>query len=71
MSAPTKQPGDGAALIDCRHASRLLSRREDAPLSRAQAIKLKLHLALCRHCRNVARQFAAIRLALQRLREGD
>ncbi|MBS0211681.1 MAG: zf-HC2 domain-containing protein [Proteobacteria bacterium] len=58
-------------MIDCRHASKLLSRREDAPLGRADAVKLRLHLALCRHCRNVARQFAAIRLALRRLREGD
>ncbi|MBS0456682.1 MAG: zf-HC2 domain-containing protein [Proteobacteria bacterium] len=71
MSEPMKAPGDGALMIHCRHAAVLLSKREDAPLARADALKLKLHLALCRHCRNAARQFAAIGLALRRWRDGD
>lgn len=69
MSEPTQPPGDGVLMIHCRHAAVLLSRRQDMPLSRTDAIKLRLHLALCRHCRNVARQFAAIGLALRRLRD--
>ena len=57
-------------MINCRQASVLLSKREDQPLGRLERIKLKLHLALCAYCRNVSRQFAAIRLAMRRLRDG-
>ncbi len=71
MSTQEHDEGDGAVMISCRRASVLLSRREDMPLRRADALKLKLHLTLCGMCRNVARQFAAIRLAMRRLRGGD
>lgn len=71
MTTPTDPHDDGAVMITCRRASVLLSRREDEPLGRADAIKLKLHLALCRMCRNAARQFASIRLAMQRLRDRE
>jgi len=71
MSAPAKKPDDGAVMITCRQASVLLSKREDMPLGRVDALKLKLHLALCRYCRNVARQFQGIRLAMRRLRDRD
>lgn len=71
MTAPAKKKDDGAVMITCKQASVLLSRREDMPLGRMDAVKLKLHLALCSLCRNVARQFAGIRLALQRLRDHD
>ena len=71
MSAPAKKRDDGAVMITCRQASVLLSKREDQPLGRVESVKLKIHLALCSLCRNVARQFAGIRLAMQRLRDRD
>jgi hypothetical protein len=71
MTGPAKKGDDGAVMISCRQASVLLSKREDERLGRADAMKLGLHLALCRFCRNVARQFASIRLAMQRLRDRD
>lgn len=71
MSAPDNDRDDGVVMITCRRASVLLSRREDLPLGRAEAMKLRVHLALCGMCRNVARQWAALRLAMQRLRDRD
>lgn len=57
--------------ITCQHASRLLSQREDEPLPWRQRVRLKLHLMICDACTNVSRQFAALRLAMQRLQSGD
>jgi hypothetical protein len=70
MSPAAKKKDDGAVMITCRQASVLLSKREDMPLGRVDAMKLKLHLAICKYCRAVAKQFASIRLAMQRLRNG-
>jgi hypothetical protein len=55
--------------ITCQHASRLLSQREDAPLSFGKRLRLRLHLAVCHACRNVARQFASLSLAMRKLRD--
>ena len=71
MTSPGKSKDDGAVMITCRQASVLLSKREDMPLGRADRIKLRLHLALCSFCRNVARQFAGIRMAMRKIRDSD
>jgi len=57
--------------ISCQHASRLLSQQQDEPLPLSRRIRLRLHLAYCDACTNVSRQFASLRLAMQRLRERD
>ena len=57
--------------ITCQHASRLLSQREEEPLPWSQRVRLRLHLMICDACTNVSRQFAALRLAMQRLQRGD
>lgn len=56
-------------LPTCREASHLLSRRQDAPLSRGQSLRLRLHLAACDACANFARQLDFLREALRRYRE--
>ena len=58
-----------AVRLSCQHASRLLSQREDEPLPFGQRLKLRMHLMICDACTNVSRQFAALRLAMQRLRK--
>ena len=60
-----------AVRLSCQHASRLLSQREDEPLPFGQRLKLRMHLMICDACTNVSRQFAAMRLAMQRFRNGD
>jgi hypothetical protein len=57
--------------ITCQQASRLLSQREDEPLPLGKRVRLRLHLAVCDACTNVARQFATLRLAMQKLTERD
>jgi hypothetical protein len=60
-----------AVRLSCQHASRLLSQREDEPLPFGQRLKLRLHLMICDACTNVSRQFAALRMAMQRFRSKD
>jgi hypothetical protein len=57
--------------ISCQQASRLLSQQQDEPLPLRQRLVLRLHLAYCTACTNVSKQFAALRLAMQRLRDRD
>jgi predicted anti-sigma-YlaC factor YlaD len=71
MTKTARTKDDGAVMITCRQASVLLSKREDLPLGRIDRIKLRLHLAICSYCRNVARQFAGIRLAMRKWRDRD
>jgi hypothetical protein len=57
--------------ISCQHASRLLSQSQDETLPFGKRVRLRLHLMYCDACTNVSRQFATLRLAMQRLRERD
>jgi predicted anti-sigma-YlaC factor YlaD len=57
--------------ISCQQASRLLSQRQDEQLPFGKRARLRLHLAYCDACTNVSRQFATLRLAMQRWRETD
>jgi hypothetical protein len=57
--------------ITCQQASRLLCQHQDTPLSFGKRLRLWIHLAVCDACRNVARQFASIRLGLRKWRERD
>jgi predicted anti-sigma-YlaC factor YlaD len=56
--------------IRCRESAELMSRLQDQPLSSADALRLRLHLAVCHSCRSVSEQFEAMRQAMARLREG-
>ena len=41
----------------CREATRLMSKRLDAPLSLGERLSLRLHLGMCRPCRHCNAQF--------------
>ena len=56
-------------LISCKEASRLVSRREEAPLSFGQRILLRLHLSICIACTRFERQVHFLRTAMQKFRE--
>ncbi len=55
--------------ISCQQAARLLSQQQDEPLPFGKRLRLRLHLMYCDACTNVSRQFAALRLAMQRWRD--
>lgn len=57
--------------LSCQQASRLLSQEQDERLPFGKRLRLRLHLMYCEACTNVSRQFATMRLALQRWRERD
>ena len=54
-------------MLDCREASRLVSRAMDERLPLGQRLRLRLHLALCDACSNFSRQVRLLRAAVSRL----
>jgi hypothetical protein len=56
-------------LLNCKEASRLVSRREDEPLARADRLRMWLHMLVCDACRAFERQTALLREAMRRYRE--
>jgi anti-sigma factor RsiW len=59
-----------AALLACREAARLLSRRLDGELSPAEAAALEEHLYACLACRRVDAQLLFLRRLARRYAEG-
>jgi hypothetical protein len=55
-------------MISCKDASRLMSRKEDAPLTFWQRLTLRLHLSVCAACTRFARQIRFLRTAMQKYR---
>lgn len=53
-------------MMMCKEATRLMSKRLDAPLSFQEKLSLKLHLAMCDACRNCDKQFTLLHEAGQR-----
>lgn len=57
--------------LDCREASRWLSRLQDVALPEDERARLRLHLAECEDCRQVQAQLDFIRAAMRRMAAGD
>jgi Putative zinc-finger len=55
-------------MISCKEASRLVSRKEDAPLTSWQRLALRLHLSVCGACARFERQIRFLRTAMQKYR---
>ena len=48
-------------MLSCKHAAELMSRRMDEELPLSQRMGLRLHLMLCKGCRNFSRQMDILR----------
>jgi hypothetical protein len=57
--------------VDCRKASRLISRACERPLEAKELRALKRHLDACLMCRNFEKQLGFLRKAARAYREGD
>jgi hypothetical protein len=57
-----------ARLLDCRDATRLISRELDGPLPWGRRLRLRLHLFWCGPCRRFLRQALLLRAAMRRYR---
>lgn len=58
-------------LPSCKETTRLLSQGEDRSLGFGERTALRLHLAICRRCRNVKAQFAFLRTAVRHMAEHE
>ncbi|MEQ6889993.1 zf-HC2 domain-containing protein [Halomonas sp. CS7] len=47
-------------MMMCKEATRLMSLRQDRPLSFQEKLSLRLHLAMCSACRECDRQFTLL-----------
>ena len=56
-------------IISCKDASRLVSQREDAPLSAWQRLALRLHLSVCAACTRFEKQITFLRDAMRQYRQ--
>ena len=59
-------------ILSCKETTRLLSQGEDRRLAFGERVALRVHLAICKGCRNVNAQFKFLRLAMKSLaRDGE
>lgn len=54
-------------MLDCKHASRLISQSMDRRLSFAERMGLRFHLLLCDACSNFFRQVGLLRSTVRRM----
>jgi len=52
-------------MLDCKHASRLVSQSMDRKLSMRERLGLRLHLLMCDACTQFSRQIALLRQAVR------
>lgn len=58
-------------LIDCQHATRLLSDAQERALTPAERLQLHLHLPICNGCRRFRTQLAMMRNMMRDYAEKD
>ncbi len=58
-------------MLSCKEATRLVSQGQDRSLGFGERAVLRVHFAICRGCRNAARQLEFLRRAMVRLAEQD
>ncbi|MGH8766491.1 MAG: zf-HC2 domain-containing protein [Burkholderiales bacterium] len=54
-------------MLSCKEATQLVSQGMDRRLGFGERIALRLHVAICRGCRNFMRQVGFLRKAMERL----
>lgn len=55
-------------MMNCKHATKLMSQEKDSSLSLKQRIELRFHIMMCSGCRNYNKQMAFIRKTMQQYR---
>jgi len=56
-------------MMSCRDVAELASAHLDGQLSTGQRVRIRMHLAMCRHCRRLVRQLRATVRALAGVRD--
>ncbi|WP_275099678.1 zf-HC2 domain-containing protein [Sedimenticola hydrogenitrophicus] len=58
-------------MLNCKQTTKLLSEKQDRPLSFRERVALRLHLIMCSGCTNYDRQMGFIRKACRRIGGDD
>ena len=58
-------------MLSCKESARLLSQGMDRELAFGERVALRVHLAICRGCRNAGAQFEFLREAMRGLAEAE
>ena len=53
-------------MLTCKEATRMMSEAQDRPLSIGERLQLRMHLAMCRGCRNFRVQMDFLLTACRR-----
>ena len=56
-------------MLTCKETSLLLSQAQERPLGMAERVTLRLHLLLCKGCRNFRAQLEVLRAVVRRYRD--
>jgi hypothetical protein len=56
-------------MLTCKETSLLLSQAQERPLGMTERVALRLHLLLCKGCRNFRAQLAVLRTVVRRYRD--
>ena len=54
-------------MMNCKHATSLMSQGQDRELTLAERMQLKFHLVICNGCNNYNKQLHIIRETMKRL----
>ncbi|WP_255463338.1 zf-HC2 domain-containing protein [Microbulbifer sp. YPW1] len=57
--------------MQCKQATQLLSLRQERPLNRREKFSLRIHLMLCKGCRNFATQMDSLRAISRGYAKGE
>jgi hypothetical protein len=58
-------------VLSCKEVTRLVSQGLDRELTFGERTSLRVHFVICKGCRNVNRQLAFLRRAMQKLSENS
>ena len=54
-------------MLDCKQASQLISQSLDRSLTLRERLSLKLHLFICKYCKQFSQHMQTIRVALKQM----
>ncbi|MBI5891681.1 MAG: zf-HC2 domain-containing protein [Nitrosomonadales bacterium] len=54
-------------MLDCKHNAELLSQSYDRPITLRERMAMRMHLMMCKGCRNFEKQLAFIRKVAREL----
>jgi hypothetical protein len=52
-------------MLDCKQSSQIISLSLDRPLTMRERFALKLHLLICKYCKQFSQQIQTLRVALK------